>query len=72
MVLELGGALAGGLTGYLALVAAGWLAAVCIEAAVMSRTVFRFLRIGSPGEPPTAAPSDSDDRATPDQHSEMV
>jgi O-antigen/teichoic acid export membrane protein len=72
MVLELGGALAGGLTGTLALVAAGWLAAVCIEAAVMSRTVFRFLRIGSPGGPPTAVPSDSDDRAGADQHSEMV
>jgi O-antigen/teichoic acid export membrane protein len=72
MVLELGGALAGGLTGYLALVAAGWLAAVCVEAAVMSRTVFRFLRVGSPEGPPTAVPSDSDDRATPDQHSEMV
>lgn len=42
--LELGGAIAGGLSDSLALVAAGWLAAVCIEAAVMSRDVFRFLR----------------------------
>lgn len=41
--LELAGAVAGGLTGSLAWVAAGWLAAVCIEAAVMSRTVLRFL-----------------------------
>jgi O-antigen/teichoic acid export membrane protein len=42
--LELGGALAAGLSDSLALIAAGWLAAVCIEAAVMSRDVFRFLR----------------------------
>ncbi|MGC1166119.1 MAG: MATE family efflux transporter [Solirubrobacterales bacterium] len=42
-VLELGGALGAGLSGSLSLVAAGWLAAVCIEAMVMSRDVFRFL-----------------------------
>jgi O-antigen/teichoic acid export membrane protein len=45
-VLELLGAVAGGLAGSLALVATGWLVAVCIEAAVMSGTVFRFLRLG--------------------------
>jgi O-antigen/teichoic acid export membrane protein len=44
-VLELAGAVAGGLSGDLAWVAGGWLAAVCIEAAVMSGTVFRFLRL---------------------------
>jgi O-antigen/teichoic acid export membrane protein len=44
-VLELAGAVAGGLAGSLALVAAGWLAAVCVEAIVMSGTVFRFLRL---------------------------
>ncbi|HXR30195.1 MAG TPA: hypothetical protein VN752_03540, partial [Solirubrobacterales bacterium] len=43
-VLELGGAVAGGLTGSLIWVAVGWLGAVCIEALVMSRDVFRFLR----------------------------
>jgi O-antigen/teichoic acid export membrane protein len=44
-VLELGGAVAGGLSGELAWIAAGWLAAVCVEATVMSRDVFRFLRL---------------------------
>jgi O-antigen/teichoic acid export membrane protein len=45
-VLELGGAVAGGIAGSLAWVAAGWLIAICIEATVMSGTVFRFLRLG--------------------------
>jgi hypothetical protein len=44
--LELAGAVAGGIAGNLSLVAAGWLAAVCLEAAVMSRTVVRFLNHG--------------------------
>lgn len=44
-VLELSGAVAGALTGHLALVATGWLVAVSIEAIVMSRVVFRFLRL---------------------------
>jgi O-antigen/teichoic acid export membrane protein len=44
-ILELAGALAGGSLGNLAWVAAGWLGAVCVEAAVMSRDVFRFLRL---------------------------
>ncbi len=48
-VLELAGAVAGGIAGSLSLVAAGWLAAVCVEAAVMSRTVVRFLRRGPLG-----------------------
>jgi O-antigen/teichoic acid export membrane protein len=43
-VLELAGAIAGGIAGSLTLIAAGWLAAVCIEAIVMSPTVIRFLR----------------------------
>lgn len=45
-VLELSGAVIGALAGGLAWVAAGWLIAVCVEAAVMSGTVFRFLRLG--------------------------
>jgi O-antigen/teichoic acid export membrane protein len=49
-VLELAGAVAGGLAGSLSLVAAGWLAAVCVEATVMSRTVVRFLRRGPIGD----------------------
>jgi O-antigen/teichoic acid export membrane protein len=48
-VLEMGGAIAGGLAESLSLVALGWLLAVCIEAAVMSRGVFRFLRPRRPG-----------------------
>jgi len=48
-VLELAGAVAGGIAGSLSLVAAGWLAAVCVEAAVMSPTVVRFLRRGPIG-----------------------
>jgi O-antigen/teichoic acid export membrane protein len=72
MVLELAGALAGGLAGSLALVAAGWLAAVCIEAAVMSRTVYRFLRLGSPSRPASAVAPSGGDRAAPGQHSEIV
>lgn len=44
--LELAGAVAGGIAGSLSLVAAGWLAAVCVEAVVMSPTVIRFLRRG--------------------------
>lgn len=44
-VLELCGAVAGALSGRLTLVAAGWLAAVCIEALLMSRDVFGFLRL---------------------------
>jgi O-antigen/teichoic acid export membrane protein len=55
--LELGGAVAGGVAGSLALVAAGWLGAVCVEALVMSPTVFRFLRL-------PIAPTD--------QHSQIV
>jgi O-antigen/teichoic acid export membrane protein len=46
-VLELAGAVAGGIAGSLSLVAAGWLAAVCVEAVVMSGTVIRFLRHGA-------------------------
>ncbi|MGE5407106.1 MAG: lipopolysaccharide biosynthesis protein [Syntrophothermus sp.] len=53
-VLELGAALAGGLSGKLTLVAAGWLAAVCVEALVMSWTVFRFLRLRPPSLPHAA------------------
>lgn len=47
--LELAGAVAGGLAGSLAWVAAGWLAATCIEAAAMSGTVFGFLRLSARG-----------------------
>lgn len=46
--LELAGAVTGGLLGNLAWVAAGWLAATCVEALVMSRDVFRFLRPPAP------------------------
>jgi O-antigen/teichoic acid export membrane protein len=53
MVLELAGAVAGGLAGSLTLVAAGWLAAVCVEAMVMSRTVFVFLRLMPSGNTTT-------------------
>lgn len=75
-VLELACAVAGALAGSLTLVAAGWLAAVCVEAVVMSRTVYRFLRIapggGSPDEPAAPVPSDSGNSPAPDQHSEIV
>jgi O-antigen/teichoic acid export membrane protein len=76
-VLELCAALAGALTGGLAAVAAGWLAAVCIEAVVMSRTVFRFVR-RTPNAPKAKAPAGqgtSKAAAAPsasDQHSEIV
>lgn len=43
-VLELGAAVGAGLSNSLSLVALGWLLAVCLEAVVMSRDVFRFLR----------------------------
>ena len=43
-VLELSAAIVAGLSGSLSLVALGWLLAVCLEAAVMSRVVVRFLR----------------------------
>lgn len=58
-VLELLGAAGGALLGSLAWVAAGWLIAVCVEAAVMSRTVFRFLEIGhrSRSRPPRGSPA---------------
>lgn len=46
--LELCGAVAGALATGLSGVAAGWLIAVCIEAAIMSRTVLRFLRLLPP------------------------
>ena len=45
MVLELAAATAGGALGGLEWLAAGWLAATCVEAAVMSRDVLRFLRL---------------------------
>lgn len=48
MALELVGAIAGALLIGLSGVAAGWLIAVCIEAALMSRTVLRFLRLLPP------------------------
>lgn len=41
---EMIGAILGGIAGSLELVATGWLIAVCLEATVMSPTVFRFLR----------------------------
>jgi O-antigen/teichoic acid export membrane protein len=47
-LLEVGGAIAGALLVGLSGVAAGWLIAVCIEAAIMSRTVLRFLRLLPP------------------------
>ncbi len=75
--LELTGAVAGGLKGSLSLVAAGWLAAVCIEAAVMSRDVFRFIRLGpreiavSP-KPHPSPPQPAKRPASADQHSKFV
>ncbi|HXS32439.1 MAG TPA: hypothetical protein VN758_01530 [Solirubrobacterales bacterium] len=62
--LELAGAVAGALAGSLALVATGWLLAVCIEAVVMSRTVFRFLRIAPSSGPPSSGAADDLDAAT--------
>lgn len=49
--LELACAVAGGLAGSLTLVAAGWLAAVCVEAVLMSPTVFRFMALPRQAEP---------------------
>lgn len=48
--LELVGAITGGALGSLSLVAAGWLGAVCVEAAVMSRDVLRFLQFPAFGQ----------------------
>ena len=58
------------------MVAAGWLAAVCVEAAVMSRDVFRFLRFGSRevAEGPKSHPSPPSPRppTSADRHSEIA
>ncbi|HEU5063723.1 MAG TPA: MATE family efflux transporter [Solirubrobacterales bacterium] len=64
-VLEMAGAIGGGLTGSLSLVALGWLLAVCVEAAVMSRDVFRFLRPRRPGSELYAAASAAPRRPSP-------
>ena len=48
---ELIGAAAGALSGDLVWVAAGWLIAVCIEAAIMGPRVFRFLGAGESADP---------------------
>ena len=73
--LELACAVAGALAGSLTLVAAGWLAAVCVEAVLMSRTVIAFLRIG-PGDTSERAQAEASsvDAGTPmpGQHSEIV
>lgn len=64
-VLEMGGAIGAGLTGSLSLVALGWLLAVCVEAVVMSRDVFRFLRPRRPGSELYAAGSAAPRRPSP-------
>jgi O-antigen/teichoic acid export membrane protein len=48
-VLELLGATVGGLLGSLTWLAVGWLAAVCVEALVMSPDVLRFVQVRRPG-----------------------
>jgi O-antigen/teichoic acid export membrane protein len=65
-VLELGAAVGAGLTDSLSAVALGWLLAVCLEAAVMSRSVFRFLRTPRrPGSELYAAASAAPRRPSP-------
>jgi O-antigen/teichoic acid export membrane protein len=72
-VLEIAGAVAGGLAGSLTLVAAGWLAAVCVEAVVMSRTVARFVQGPQETRGEAASRSAVDDEASPPgRHSEIV
>lgn len=64
-ILEMAGAIGAGLTGSLSLVALGWLLAVCVEAVVMSRDVFRFLRPRRPGSELYAAGSAAPRRPSP-------
>jgi O-antigen/teichoic acid export membrane protein len=71
-VLELGGAIAGGIAGSLTLIAAGWLAAVCIEAIVMSRTVVRFLRDPAETSAESGGSSATGSGAPSGRHSEIA